>query len=202
MKKKILLILILLLVILICTLYTLSNSTKRLSQSSVFIVTQKFYNNGGNVLPEDAHSDVKVINNKPTLIINKAPDVPSDGYRKEIFLLVNQYRRQENIPELQYSFKLEAVAQVRSDEMLLHKYFEHIRPDGRKWSTAYNELNVTYNRAAENLARGFNSAEAAMKAWMKSESHRRNILNPNLKFIGIGVSSNEVDTYFTQEFTG
>lgn len=43
-------------------------------------------------------------------------------------------------------------------------------------------------RAAENIAAGFGSADAAFQAWLGSTGHRQNILTPHYRAIGIGVS--------------
>ena len=41
-----------------------------------------------------------------------------------------------------------------------------------------------------------------MNAWMNSEGHRANILNPNFKKIGVGYRTNsQGTTYWTQLFT-
>lgn len=55
----------------------------------------------------------------------------------------------------------------------------------------------------ENLAYGYTTADAAINAWMGSESHRNNLLNPNWEFTGIKVDM-EPETghmYYTQVFS-
>ena len=43
-------------------------------------------------------------------------------------------------------------------------------------------------RAAENLARGYNHADALVNAWMASPSHRANVLDPLLTRIGVAAA--------------
>ena len=54
---------------------------------------------------------------------------------------------------------------------------------------------------AENIARGYTTADAVMQGWMGSTGHRANILNCSLKAIGVGVArSKDGQLYWTQDF--
>lgn len=56
-------------------------------------------------------------------------------------------------------------------------------------------------KAGENLAYGFKSPEAFMGAWMKSNSHKTNILNPDYAYVGIGYFENyKGQVYLSQLF--
>ena len=49
---------------------------------------------------------------------------------------------------------------------------------------------------------GQKTPEAVMNAWMNSEGHRANILNPNFKKLGVGYRTDSQRTpYWTQLFT-
>jgi uncharacterized protein YkwD len=85
--------------------------------------------------------------------------------------------------------------------MALKGYFSHVSPAGQ---TLRDRIKTTgyYNRTfssecfcvkgyslGENLARGPKTAEQAIKAWLKSPSHREAILNADYTDIGVGVSA-------------
>jgi uncharacterized protein YkwD len=53
-----------------------------------------------------------------------------------------------------------------------------------------------FARAAENIALGQTSAQQVVSDWMNSPGHRRNILDPNLKDLGVGYFNG----YWTQNF--
>ena len=53
-----------------------------------------------------------------------------------------------------------------------------------------------YRSAAENIAMGYRTAEAVVKAWMNSPSHRANILSTRYDTMGIGFA----DGYWAQWF--
>lgn len=119
-----------------------------------------------------------------------------DEQEMEIVKLVNEYRAEAGIHPLKWDEKLAEVAQLRADEMAASGYFEHERPNHQSWTSAYNEVGVIYKRAAENIARGFAKPKTVVAAWMASEGHRKNIMNPNLDYIGVGISRH----YYAQEF--
>ena len=88
-------------------------------------------------------------------------------------------------------------------------YFSHTSPtpDRRSMVDRFKLVGVTgYERAAENIAMGsFTPAEAAQKLvemWMNSEGHKKNILDPELRLIGVGSATNDRgQIYATQDFS-
>jgi uncharacterized protein YkwD len=81
------------------------------------------------------------------------------------------------------------MADLRAQESAVS--FSHTRPNNTRCFTIFGENNLKYRAAGENLAYGFRTPEAVVKAWMASEGHRRNILDPDFKYIGIGYYVNE-----------
>ncbi len=62
---------------------------------------------------------------------------------------------------------------------------------------------ISYRTAGENIASGQRTAQAVVTAWMNSEGHRKNILNPNFTEIGVGYATKSNGTpYWTQMFIG
>ena len=60
-----------------------------------------------------------------------------------------------------------------------------------------------WSAIGENIAAGYASPEAVVAGWMASPGHRENILSPDYREIGIGVSAGgEYGVYWTQEFGG
>lgn len=77
-------------------------------------------------------------------------------------------------------------------------YFKHNTPEGktpeqRIAATGYFLFscnNCSIHRAhGENLARGQKTPDAVIQAWMKSQVHRTNILNPGFHEAGMGFSA-------------
>jgi uncharacterized protein YkwD len=56
------------------------------------------------------------------------------------------------------------------------------------------------NARAENIARGQQSPAAVMDSWMNSSGHRANILNCQLRTLGVGVATGSGGPWWTQLF--
>lgn len=128
-----------------------------------------------------------------------------DEFYLRLLTLVNQARKANGLDELWYSARVHEVCEVRAEE--LSSYYSHNRPDGTKFNTAFKELGVSYSVCGENIAYGrnmFETPEEVFQAWMKSDSHRENILYPDYECCAFGLSILKVgkDTYYywTQEF--
>lgn len=127
-------------------------------------------------------------------------DVTENSYAKQVLKLVNTERKKAGLTELTWDDTVATAAMTRSKE--IEKSFSHTRPDGRNFGTAITDLGITYRGAGENIAWGQKTPEAVMNAWMNSEGHRANILNPKFKKLGVGYSTDSQRTpYWTQLFT-
>lgn len=111
----------------------------------------------------------------------------------EVFRKVNEIRREAGQTELIWSDELADAAGIRAKE--IYRTFSHTRPDGSEWWSVNEEL--VYG---ENLARGYQSADSVMKAWLASAEHKDNILYPDFQSIGIAVYKVDGKWYWVQEF--
>jgi len=111
----------------------------------------------------------------------------------EVFAQVNQARADIGLSELVWSDELAAAAEVRAEE--IHQSFSHTRPDGSPWWTANSE--IIYG---ENIAKGYQSADSVVTAWMESSDHKDNILYSGFQTIGIAVYNVDGEWYWAQEF--
>ena len=115
--------------------------------------------------------------------------------------LINAKRAEAGLAPLSLDPTLCALAKVRADEIV--SVFDHTRPDGRSCFTVLSDNGVSYMAAGENIAAGYPSVEAAFNAWMNSEGHRANLMNPSFGKIGIGFTYSDggYRYYWTQVFT-
>jgi hypothetical protein len=96
----------------------------------------------------------------------------------------NDVRKQGNLGALALSDKLSDAAQKKAENMLSVGYWSHDAPDGTTpWQWIEGE-GYAYVNAGENLARGFNTIDGIMDAWLDSPSHRANVLNGNYTEVG------------------
>lgn len=107
---------------------------------------------------------------------------------QNIVKLTNYEREKLGLSTLTINNILTSAAQAKAQDMISGDYFEHTGPDGRQpWDWIKN-AGYSYIFAGENLAIDFRNAEDVMKAWMKSETHKDNIIDSNYSEIGIGVA--------------
>ena len=110
----------------------------------------------------------------------------------EVLTLTNKERAQVGVAALQMDNELNKIAQERAREAAL--YFSHKRPTGE-------ELNIT-NVHGENLAAGASTAQGVIDDWMVSSGHKKNILYPSYKSIGIAsFTTTNGATYWVQVFS-
>ncbi|MDD4842978.1 MAG: CAP domain-containing protein, partial [Anaerotignum sp.] len=117
------------------------------------------------------------------------------AYAQKVVDLVNVERAKAGLSALQIDPAVTKAAQVRAKE--IQSSFSHTRPDGRSCFTALDEAKASYRGAGENIALGQKTPEEVMNGWMNSAGHKANIMNPNFKYIGVGVDGNA----WTQMFT-
>ena len=111
----------------------------------------------------------------------------------EVIAKVNEIRVANGLNTLRYDASLEASADVRADELTAR--FSHTRPDGSDWYTVTPDLMY-----GENLADGYNTADAVVNAWMASPEHKANILKSDFTTVAVSTAVKNGKTYWAQEF--
>jgi len=127
---------------------------------------------------------------------------PAASTQQNILRQVNDLRQQEGLAPLVFSQKLSLAAYQRAAELASTGSIFHYRPDGSQWWTVLSEYGVSnLDGSAENLASGMDTADAAVKAWMESASHKEAILG-NYSYTGIGFFTKNDVTCWVQLFSG
>lgn len=111
----------------------------------------------------------------------------------KVIQLVNQSRETLGLPDLLENPVLSQVARDKAEDMIKNNYFSHTSPDGKDPWYWFVKDGYNYSYAGENLAINFPSAEAQHQAWMKSETHKKNILGGNYTEIGIAVAQGVIN---------
>lgn len=113
------------------------------------------------------------------------------------YTLINQYRTEKSIVPLKINSYLEQAALQKGQDMLANNYFSHFGPDGKKPWQWLDPNQYTFKAMGENLAMDFLSANSVIKAFQKSPSHDRNLLNAAYSEIGVAVLSGYLDGHDT-----
>jgi uncharacterized protein YkwD len=116
--------------------------------------------------------------------------------------LTNGERGRAGCPPLRLDLRLRTAARSYSTEMARYGTWGHTGRDGstppERMARAGYDVDGGW---AENIARGYSSAEEVMQGWMTSAGHRANILNCDLRAIGVGVArASTGQLYWTQDF--
>ncbi|NLM42401.1 MAG: SH3 domain-containing protein [Clostridiales bacterium] len=120
---------------------------------------------------------------------------------KRILELCNAERAKVGAPALKANNDLTKLARMKSKDMVDKGYFSHQSPTYGSPFDMLRNYGVSYMYAGENLAQN-TTAEKAFRAWMNSEGHRKNILNPNFTELGVGIASMDGSNMYTQLFIG
>lgn len=124
-------------------------------------------------------------------------------WEKQVIELVNEERAKADLPPLEYDEKLAMSARVKSEDMRDEAYFDHISPVYGTPFEMMSEFGIDYMYAGENIAVGYTSPEAVVKAWMNSPGHKQNILSEDYTHIGVGYAKGgDYLHYWTQQFIG
>ena len=119
-----------------------------------------------------------------------------NALKQDIIDRTNALRKENGVAVLRVNDRLMQAAQVRANEMATHTVYSHTRPDGRKFNTAtdcpYMAENI--HRIADWVLSDQTLAERAVADWYASTVQHKNMVNPKLSEIGVGLARGVNDT--------
>jgi uncharacterized protein YkwD len=133
-----------------------------------------------------------------------APKLPpvNPSLATEVVRLTNLEREKVGCPVLAASDRLNTAAQNHSNDMASNQFFAHTGSNGTSPWQRIKATGYLFTRAAENIAMGAPTPEEVVARWMESAAHRENILDCNLREIGVGFARDFSDLfgyYWTQD---
>ncbi|WP_147804425.1 S-layer homology domain-containing protein [Alkalicoccus halolimnae] len=121
--------------------------------------------------------------------------------QREILRLTNEEREAHDLEPLKPHINLQAVADAKAEDMYVNDYFAHQSPEHGSPFDMMKAAGISYSAAAENIARGYHSAETVVGGWMDSYGHRNNILSERYTHLGVGYTSEGArGPYYVQMF--
>lgn len=105
----------------------------------------------------------------------------------EMLARINDVRRRQGLTSLAASPLLDRVSQEHAEDMLLRSYFGHRSPEGLGPSERARAEGYR-SGVGENLVEQRFSTAEALAAWLESPGHRRNILDPESREMGLGLA--------------
>ncbi len=129
-------------------------------------------------------------------------------YEAQLVYLTNLKRQEQGIPPLRWNRELSLAARDFSrDAVLKHDagFCGHTDTAGRGPGERFRQRGYAKNMSAwgENVVCGLVTPEAAITGWTNSKQHRKQLLDPNFREIGIGYFQDPDSGlgYVTQDFS-
>jgi uncharacterized protein YkwD len=124
----------------------------------------------------------------------------NSDYESQILGLINNVRAQNGLGALTLDNRLSAAALEHSMDMACNAIISHTGTDGSTWYTRVAAQGfANYNSARENIYVGNpafgGDANGAFNWWMNSEIHRKTLMNPDQKLIGIAYVYSDASAY-------
>jgi len=146
---------------------------------------------------------------QPAPSSTRAVDERAREIEWHIRFLTNQQRLWQKLAPLELSTALANAARMHSLDMLSRGFFDHRSPEGASPRDRVVKHGLTFAIVAENIYSTRDGttdpadlARLIVDGWMKSEGHRRNILEPRLTHLGVGVALSDREVLATQLIAG
>lgn len=180
-----------------------------INETKTAVLTNEIENTTTNIqveeqpIIEDVNTSLNNNNQQENIIVSSEKELTEEEIRaleEEVVKLVNEERAKYGLEPLQIDEDLMKSARAKSEDMATRDYYDHIDPDGYFIYKDYAK--------AENIGARTTPKEA-VESWLNSKGHSDNILNPNYKYIGVGLAygkatwwynDNNIHPYWTQHF--
>lgn len=141
-----------------------------------------------NIKPQPTNPPLKTM---PPSNSNVSDNVKLTKDEIDLFDLINKERSSNNLQKLSLDPTISKISRLKSKDMLEKGYFSHHSPTYGSPFDMMRQFAITFKSAGENIA-GNNSILEALNAWMASEGHRKNILDKDFNFTGIGITASPI----------
>jgi len=134
---------------------------------------------------------------------------------QKIFEKTNAIRTSRGLSELTQNDDMDQLAQLHSNNMVEHNFYDHVDHQGKSPSQRADDLNFEWRRIAENIAQvpwhenvlkcgntrsAESISECVVEGWRNSPGHYANMIG-EFDQLGVGVAfTNDSIAYFTQVF--
>jgi uncharacterized protein YkwD len=107
--------------------------------------------------------------------------------RRRVVAWVNAYRADAGLRPLRISLSVHRAAELHSRDQAAMGLMTHTGSDGSDAGQRIRRQGYAWSTWGENVAYGYPTARAVVRAWMNSSGHRANILNASFRHVGVGV---------------
>ena len=137
------------------------------------------------------------IDDKADALVENLVVPPTKAIEIEILELINNHRLSLGLNALDDLTIVKSVAYSHTDYMVDKDEVSH---DNFYTRSNYLKANAGAKRVSENVAYGYSKAESVVNAWIKSDSHRKNIEGDFTNFNISAEKNDEGKWYYTNIF--
>jgi uncharacterized protein YkwD len=115
----------------------------------------------------------------------------AQSVEQRIFQAINQVRQENKLPPLKWNAKIADVARSHSTRMATKRFFSHEDPKFGGPDNRLSTAGIAWRRCGENIFEEYGErdpVQSAIRGWMQSSGHRKNILTREFTHTGIGVA--------------
>lgn len=147
----------------------------------------------------------RIVDERRAAAVASSVVVNTVDVERTAFQMLNQKRTENGLQPLIWNEQVASVARVHSQNMAEFQFFGHRGLDNKLVSHRADDLKLgRWRSIGENIAynRGYaDPVEKAVDNWLKSSTHRQNLLNVDWKESAVGVAiADDGSYYFTQVF--
>ena len=118
----------------------------------------------------------------------------SKGSARAVIQIAHAERSARGLGRLEEQDALRNAAEWMASDMAQHDTFDHTDSRGRDFAERLRAFGYDDARLmAENIGKGAESAQAAVQGWLNSGPHRRNLLDPEARDVGVGYAIGDRD---------
>jgi uncharacterized protein YkwD len=117
-------------------------------------------------------------------IVDSRPESKTVDFGPDTLVLINSYRQSNGVSPLASNDTLVRLAREHSQRQASIRAMGH---DGFHVRAAKARAAGIGAGCAENVGRDYRDAEHLFSGWRSSPSHRRNLLQPNMRYAGVSV---------------
>ena len=115
------------------------------------------------------------------------------GWQADILFQVNAARAAHGLAPLQWNARLAEAAAAHAADLQTCRKLAHEGCDGSNLPLRAQRAGYAFRRVSENLALCPCDGASVVQAWLHSEGHRRNLLDPNVSEMGADTRADAVD---------
>ena len=171
-----------------------------------FTKTEATYDNEGKIVInfelelEDARRSPRISMRLSKLRPKLPADISVNNDEWEVLRLTNKERYMAGAGTLVMVAPLQDAGDIRSKEIVIVMRRDHLRPDGQPYHTAIEESFAGSRYLSENCAKNA-TPSLAVKAWMNSDGHRKNMLDTQWCYFGCGMTEEGGNKNWVQMFS-